>query len=94
MTVRVLEIAVPPTEVRDRSPYSVNVKLDVDGEALDFTFTVSDLGLASADAQLVSASSEFVTRFRSERATLRHVQDLVGQAVAGSAVHLPQLVAA
>ena len=94
MTVRVLEIAVPPTEARTRSPYSVNVKLDVDGEALDFTFAVSDLGLSTAEAQLVSASSEFVTRFRNDRATLRHVQDLVGQAVTGSPVHLPQLIAA
>ncbi len=94
MTVRVLEITLPPAELRTQRAFEVRVLIEVDGDTSAFAFTVTDLGLRSSDARLVSASPPFVERFRSTPATLRHVEALVGQAIAGSAVHLPQLVAA
>ena len=95
--VRLLAIERDPAEAPGGGPggdYIVGVVLDVDGQPERHVITVRPRTIAGFDASLLVASEALQALFQDQQTTLYQLCKLVGDALRGAPVRVPQAIAA
>ena len=94
MNIKVIAIQLPAAAADPAASFVASVHMDIDAESEWFSFSVAPLGMPGSDTRIIEAELPFLERFRGQQKVIHHVRRLVGQAVQGGGVHLPQLIAA